>query len=75
MPSGRSTGRDNQGYFAIVDFELIAEQAMLREASRDLLTDRASVALLRTQLDDDAEVEPRLWQLAGELGWTGLLVG
>jgi len=57
-----------------VDFELNDEQAMLREASRDLLTDRASVAVLRGQLDDDAEVDPALWRLAADLGWPGLLV-
>jgi alkylation response protein AidB-like acyl-CoA dehydrogenase len=57
-----------------MDFELTDEQAMLREASRDLLTDRAPVAVLREQLDDDAEVDPALWRLAGELGWTGLVV-
>jgi alkylation response protein AidB-like acyl-CoA dehydrogenase len=58
-----------------MDFELTDEQAMLREASRDLLTDRAPLAVLRAQLDDDAEVDPALWRLAGELGWTGLLAG
>jgi alkylation response protein AidB-like acyl-CoA dehydrogenase len=57
-----------------MDFELSDEQAMLREASRDLLADRAPVAVLRTQLDAPAEVDPRLWRLAAELGWTGLLV-
>ena len=57
-----------------MDFELNDEQAMLREASRDLLTDRASVAVLRGQLDDDAEVDPALWRLAADLGWPGLLV-
>ena len=58
-----------------MNFELSDEQAMLREASRDLLTERAPVSLLRTQLDDVAEVDQVLWRLAGELGWTGLLVG
>ncbi|SHN39897.1 acyl-CoA dehydrogenase family protein [Cryptosporangium aurantiacum] len=58
-----------------MDFELTDEQALLREASRDLLTDRAPVSVLRTQLDDDAEVDPTLWRLAGDLGWTGLLIG
>jgi len=57
-----------------MDFELTDEQAMLREASRDLLSDRAPVAVLRTQVDDADEVDPTLWRLAGELGWTGLLV-
>src|SRR3954470_14623316 len=56
-----------------MDFELSDEQAMLREASRDLLTDRAPTSVLRGQLDD-VEVDPRLWSLATELGWTGLLV-
>ncbi len=57
-----------------MDFELTDEQAMLREASRDLLTDRAPVGVLREHLDDDAEVDAALWRLAGELGWTGLVV-
>jgi alkylation response protein AidB-like acyl-CoA dehydrogenase len=57
-----------------MDFELTDEQAMLQDASHDLLSDRAPIAVLRRQLDDDAEVDPALWRLAGELGWTGLLV-
>jgi len=57
-----------------VDFELSDEQAMLREASRDLLADRASVAALRQQMDGAPEVDPVLWRLAAELGWVGLLV-
>jgi alkylation response protein AidB-like acyl-CoA dehydrogenase len=57
-----------------MDFELSDEQTMLREASRDLLTDRAPVGVLRAQLDADTEVDPTLWRLAGELGWPSLLV-
>src|SRR5215207_2238601 len=56
-----------------MEFELTDEQAMLREASRDLLSDRAPVAVLRAQLDDADEVDPTLWRLVGELGWMGLL--
>src|SRR5829696_2301550 len=47
---------------------------MLRDASRDLLTDRAAVDVLRGQLETEAEVDPALWRLAAELGWVGLLV-
>jgi alkylation response protein AidB-like acyl-CoA dehydrogenase len=57
-----------------MDFELSDEQAMLREASRDLLADRASTAVLRGQLGAEAEVDPALWRLAADLGWTGMLV-
>jgi alkylation response protein AidB-like acyl-CoA dehydrogenase len=57
-----------------VDFELSDEQAMLRRASRDLLSDRAAVDVLRGQLEADAEVDPALWRLAADLGWVGLLV-
>lgn len=57
-----------------MDFELTDEQAMLREASRDLLTDHASPAVLRGQLDGETEVDPALWRLAAELGWVGLIV-
>jgi alkylation response protein AidB-like acyl-CoA dehydrogenase len=55
-----------------VDFELSDEQAMLREASRDLLSDRAPINVLRAQLDQASDVDPALWRLAAELGWPGL---
>jgi len=55
-------------------FELTDEQAMLREASRDLLTDRAPTSVVRGQLETEVEVDPALWRLAAELGWPGLLV-
>jgi len=57
-----------------MDFELTDEQAMLREASRDLLTDRAATSVVRGQLETEVEVDPALWRLAAELGWPGLLV-
>jgi len=57
-----------------MDFELTDEQAMLREASRDLLTDRAPTSVVRGQLETEVEVDPALWRLAAELGWPGLLV-
>jgi alkylation response protein AidB-like acyl-CoA dehydrogenase len=53
-----------------VDFALTDEQRMLRDASRELLTDRA---ISRTQLDAE-EPDPRLWALGAGLGWTGLAV-
>jgi alkylation response protein AidB-like acyl-CoA dehydrogenase len=56
-----------------VDFELTEEQAMLREASRDLLTDRAPLSSVRARLDVHGEdVDPSLWSLAADLGWQGL---
>ncbi len=45
---------------------------MLREVSRDLLSDRASIDVVRKRLDSDEDVDPELWRLAGELGWPGL---
>jgi alkylation response protein AidB-like acyl-CoA dehydrogenase len=61
-----------------VNFELTEEQAMLREASRDLLTDRAPLSSVRARLDAysadvaPADVDPALWSLAADLGWQGL---
>jgi alkylation response protein AidB-like acyl-CoA dehydrogenase len=54
-----------------VDFELSDEQAMLRTTSRGLLADRAPI---RAHLDQDEDVDPALWRLAGDLGWTGLVL-
>jgi alkylation response protein AidB-like acyl-CoA dehydrogenase len=53
----------------IVDFELDAEQAMLRAAARDLLADHTSAraAAMRT-----GDVDPAFWRLAVESGWPGL---
>jgi alkylation response protein AidB-like acyl-CoA dehydrogenase len=56
----------------VVDFELSDEQAMLREASRDLLGDRSSTDQVRRLLDGDADTDPDLWRLGSELGWPGL---
>ncbi|MBY8860925.1 acyl-CoA/acyl-ACP dehydrogenase [Nocardia sp. CA2R105] len=55
-----------------MNFELSEEQAMLREISRDLLSDRAPIGVVRSWLDNEQDVDPELWRLAGELGWPGL---
>jgi alkylation response protein AidB-like acyl-CoA dehydrogenase len=55
-----------------VDFELSDEQAMLRAASRDLLSDRASIDVVRARLDQEEDVDPVLWRLMAQLGWPGL---
>lgn len=56
-----------------MDFELSDEQAMLREASRDMLSTRTP--LDRARADQDPEVlDPELWRLGSELGWIGLAV-
>ncbi|GLY38937.1 acyl-CoA dehydrogenase [Amycolatopsis sp. NBRC 101858] len=56
-----------------MDFELNAEQLMLREASRRMLAERAP--LDREHIDRGETVSvPGLWQLGVELGWTGLAV-
>jgi alkylation response protein AidB-like acyl-CoA dehydrogenase len=59
-----------RGYLTQVDFELNEEQAMLRDAARELLSDRAPV---RAQLlGRDGDVDPELWRLTAAQGWTGL---
>jgi len=49
---------------------------MLREASRSLLRDHASMQQVRQRLDDGpdvpADVDATLWRLAAELGWVGI---
>ncbi|KPI18898.1 Isovaleryl-CoA dehydrogenase [Actinobacteria bacterium OK074] len=56
----------------MVNFELSEEQTMLREASRDLLADRAPVERARAWPDDGPDVDPDLWRLTADLGWPGL---
>jgi alkylation response protein AidB-like acyl-CoA dehydrogenase len=53
-----------------VNFQFSDEQAMLRDAACDLLAKYAPTAAARVRPDDD--VDPALWRLAGELGWSGL---
>mgnify|MGYP001387873412 CR=1 FL=1 len=55
-----------------MDFELSDEQVMLRDASRDLLSDRSPIDVVRAWIDRDEDVDPELWRLAAELGWPGL---
>ncbi|WP_019068062.1 acyl-CoA dehydrogenase family protein [Streptomyces hokutonensis] len=55
-----------------MNFELSEEQAMLREASRDLLSDRAPMAVVRASMDRSEDVDPELWRLTADLGWPGL---
>lgn len=55
-----------------VDFELSDEQAMLREASRNLLHNKFPRERVRELLDTDHEVDSGLWRLGTGLGWTGL---
>ncbi|MCT9075621.1 acyl-CoA dehydrogenase family protein [Streptomyces fulvoviolaceus] len=55
-----------------MNFELSEEQAMLRDASRDLLADRAPIERVRAWLDGDEDVDPEVWRLMAELGWPGL---
>ncbi|MGW0946460.1 acyl-CoA dehydrogenase family protein [Streptomyces sp. NPDC002623] len=57
-----------------MDFELSEEQAMLREASRALLADRAPIERVRAWLDADQDVDPDVWRLMSDLGWPGLAV-
>ncbi|MFK4100317.1 acyl-CoA dehydrogenase family protein [Streptomyces sp. NPDC019531] len=55
-----------------MNFELSDEQAMVREASRDLLSDHSPVDRVRAWLDRDEDADPELWSQAALLGWPGL---
>jgi len=56
-----------------VNFELSDEQAMLREASREMLADR--ITINRDRVDRGADpYDADLWRLGCQLGWTGLAV-
>ncbi|MFE9924558.1 acyl-CoA dehydrogenase family protein [Streptomyces sp. NPDC005774] len=57
-----------------MNFELSEEQAMVRAASRDLLSDRAPIERVRAWTDrvDSADAAPEVWALAAESGWPGL---
>ncbi|WP_369230926.1 acyl-CoA dehydrogenase family protein [Streptomyces sp. R21] len=55
-----------------MNFELSEEQDMLREASRDLLSDRAPIEHVRAWTDRDEDVDPEVWRLTADLGWPGL---
>ncbi|TQJ37902.1 acyl-CoA/acyl-ACP dehydrogenase (plasmid) [Streptomyces sp. NBC_00080] len=55
-----------------MNFELSEEQDMLREASRDLLSDRAPIEHVRAWADRDEDVDPEVWRLTADLGWPGL---
>nr|WP_206326691.1 acyl-CoA dehydrogenase family protein [Streptomyces sp. S3(2020)] len=63
---------EKRGYLVSVNFELSEEQGMLREASRDLLSDRAPIGHVRAWTDRDEDVDPEVWRLMAELGWPGL---
>jgi len=56
----------------LVNFELSEEQALLREASRGLLSDRAPIDHVRAWMDRAEDVDPELWRLTADLGWPGL---
>ncbi|MER5185243.1 acyl-CoA dehydrogenase family protein [Streptomyces sp. NPDC002896] len=55
-----------------MNFELSKEQDMLREASRDLLSDQAPIEHVRAWTDRDEDVDPEVWRLTADLGWPGL---
>ena len=55
-----------------MDFELNEEQAMLREVSRSMLKNHSTTEQVRVLADAGSDVDDKLWQLASELGWTGL---
>ncbi|MFD9391094.1 acyl-CoA dehydrogenase family protein [Streptomyces sp. NPDC060000] len=55
-----------------MNFELSVEQDMLREASRELLSDRAPIGHVRAWTDREEDVDPEVWRLTAGLGWPGL---
>jgi alkylation response protein AidB-like acyl-CoA dehydrogenase len=57
-----------------VDLGLSEEQQLLRESARDFLERECPIALVRGQMDPDAEFPKALWDQMVELGWIGLIV-
>ncbi|MFF5141609.1 acyl-CoA dehydrogenase family protein [Streptomyces sp. NPDC013157] len=55
-----------------MNFELSEEQELLREASRDLLSERAPIEHVRAWADRTEDVDPEVWRLTADLGWPGL---
>jgi alkylation response protein AidB-like acyl-CoA dehydrogenase len=57
-----------------VEFTFSDEQDQLRAAVRDLLAREASVASVRSMLEDPVGITDDLWATLVELGWTALLI-
>lgn len=57
-----------------VDFTLSGEQQMLRETTRDFLTERLSSASLRDVIDSDGGFDAGLWKAGAGLGWHSLAI-
>ena len=56
-------------------FAFTEEQDALRHAARSFLADHSDSTQVRAAMQTDAGYDPALWRrLAGELGWTALLV-
>ncbi|MEV7981814.1 acyl-CoA dehydrogenase family protein [Streptomyces sp. NPDC086519] len=55
-----------------MNFELSEEQDMLRQASRDLLSERAPIERVRAWAEGAEDVDPAMWRLTAGLGWPGL---
>src|ERR1700744_4638791 len=57
-----------------MDFELTEEQQMLREVSRSMLSTSSPPQLVRSVADAAGDLDEKLWQRGGELGWMSLIV-
>jgi alkylation response protein AidB-like acyl-CoA dehydrogenase len=55
-----------------MDLMFSAEQESIRDAIRDLLTDRMPSERVRAGMASDTPVDRTFWRQAGELGWFGL---
>lgn len=57
-----------------MDFESTAEQQLLQEVSRSMLTAHCPPALVRSVAGAQADLDDKLWQRSIELGWHSLAV-
>lgn len=57
-----------------VTFALTEEQEMLRQTTRQFLTDRVPTTVVREMADSETGFDSALWQSGAELGWHSLAI-
>jgi alkylation response protein AidB-like acyl-CoA dehydrogenase len=57
-----------------MNFDLNAEQKMLKESAKDFFSKEVDGALVRTLEEDEKGYSPKHWEKMSKLGWLGLLV-
>ena len=57
-----------------VTFALTEEQEMLRQTTRQFLTDRVPATVVREMADSETGFDSALWQSGAELGWHSLAI-